>query len=108
MIAPPLLKNTNYNGKHFLIKYINNLMRKTVYQLIIYVCVSAKLRNSAKGQMILEALWLVLLSCAFLAMLSHLYEKGQKEIQLSRIGSKHTLTYKQTYFSQPIRKLKNK
>ncbi len=56
----------------------------------------------------MEALWLALFSCAFLAMLSHLYEKGQKEIQLSRIGSKHTLTYKQTYFSQPIRKLKNK
>lgn len=56
----------------------------------------------------MEALWLALFSCAFLAMLSHLYEKGQREIQLSRIGSKHTLTYKQTYFSQPMRKLKKK
>ena len=81
---------------------------KILYQSIISVWRPFKIKKTAKGQMILEALWLVLLSCAFLAMLSHLYEKGQKEIQLSRIGSKHTLTYKQTYFSQPIRKLKNK
>ncbi len=45
--------------------------------------------NKSNGQLLLEALWLILFSCAFLAMLSHLYEKGQKEIQLSRIGGKH-------------------
>ena len=45
--------------------------------------------NSPRGQILLEALWLILFSCAFLAMLSHLYEKGQKEIQLSRIGDKN-------------------
>lgn len=44
---------------------------------------------NSKGQLLLEVLWLILFSCAFLAMLSHLYEKGKKEIQLSRIGEKH-------------------
>ena len=39
------------------------------------------------GQILMEALALVLFSCAFLGMLSHLYETGKKEIQLSRIGS---------------------
>ena len=40
-----------------------------------------------KGQILMEALALVLFSCAFLAMLSHLYETGKKEIKLSRIGN---------------------
>ena len=53
-----------------------------------------KIKNSSKGQLILEALWLILFSCAFLAMLSHLYEKGGKEIQLSRIGGKNIYTSK--------------
>lgn len=44
--------------------------------------------NKSGGQLVLEALWLILFSCAFLTMLSHLYEKGQKEIQLSRIGDR--------------------
>ena len=45
-------------------------------------------RKQARGQMLLEALWLVLFACAFLAMVSHLYEKGKKEIHFSRIGEK--------------------
>ena len=40
-----------------------------------------------KGQILMEALALVLFSCAFLAMLSHLYETGKKEIKFSRIGN---------------------
>ena len=43
-----------------------------------------------KGQILMEALALVLFSCAFLAMLSHLYETGKKEIKFSRIG-KHKI-----------------
>ncbi len=41
------------------------------------------------GQLLLEALCLILFSCAFLALLSHLYEKGKKEIHISR-GGKYT------------------
>lgn len=44
-----------------------------------------------KGQILMEALALVLFSCAFLAMLSYLYETGKKEIKLSRIGNHKTL-----------------
>ena len=63
---------------------------KILFQSTTSVWKTLKIQNSSKGQLILEALWLVLFSCAFLAMLSHLYEKGQKEIQLSRIGGKNT------------------
>ena len=42
------------------------------------------LTSLCRGQILMEAIWLVLFSCAFLAMLSHLYEKGKKEIQSSR------------------------
>ncbi|MDE0518239.1 MAG: hypothetical protein F4X95_01665 [Oligoflexia bacterium] len=38
------------------------------------------------GQILMEAVWLILFSCAFLAMLSHLYEKGKKEIKSSRFS----------------------
>lgn len=38
-----------------------------------------------KGQVILEILWLILFSCAFLSALSYLYDRGQMEIRLSRI-----------------------
>ena len=37
-----------------------------------------------KGQIILEAVWLALFAFAFLTMLAFLYEKGKKEIELSR------------------------
>ncbi len=40
-----------------------------------------------RGQILMEALWLVLFSCAFLTVLSHLYETGKKEIKLSRFFS---------------------
>ena len=39
------------------------------------------------GQILLEAIWLVLFACAFLTILAHLYEKGKKEIELSRTQS---------------------
>ena len=38
-----------------------------------------------KGQIILEILWLILFSCAFLSVLSYLYDRGQMEIRLSRV-----------------------
>ncbi len=41
-----------------------------------------------KGQLIMEALWLILFVCAFLATLSHLYEKGKIEIQNSQFIKK--------------------
>ncbi len=37
------------------------------------------------GQVVLELLWLILFSCAFLSVLSQLYDRGQMEIQSSRI-----------------------
>ena len=40
-----------------------------------------------RGQILMEALWLVLFSCAFLTVMSHLYETGKKEIKLSRFFS---------------------
>ena len=36
------------------------------------------------GQIILESVWLALFAFAFLTMLAFLYEKGKKEIELSR------------------------
>ena len=42
-------------------------------------------RIKASGQIILETLFLVLFAFAFLTMLAHLYEKGKKEIELSRV-----------------------
>ena len=41
-------------------------------------------RNPLRGQVLLEVLWLALFTCAFLAVLSHLYEAGKREIELSR------------------------
>ena len=41
--------------------------------------------QKTKGQLMLEAVWLILFSFAFLAMLSHLYEKGNREIQMGRM-----------------------
>ena len=38
------------------------------------------------GQILIEAVFLIIFSCAFLAMLSHLYEKGKKEIKYSRFS----------------------
>ncbi len=44
-------------------------------------------KRNRKGQLLIEAIWLVLFSCAFLTLIAHLYEKGQKEIQQSRFFS---------------------
>ena len=41
-------------------------------------------KNKRKGQVILEVIWLLLFASAFLTLLAHLYEKGKKEIELSR------------------------
>ena len=38
-----------------------------------------------RGQMLLELLWLSLLACVFLGVISYLYDKGKTEIQNSRI-----------------------
>lgn len=38
-----------------------------------------------KGQVLLEVLWLLFFTSAFLMMVSHLHNSGKKEIQLSRI-----------------------
>ena len=40
-----------------------------------------------RGQILMEAVFLVLFSFVFLAVLAHLYEKGKKEIELSRYFS---------------------
>ena len=40
--------------------------------------------NHKTGQLLLEAVFLIALSCAFLALLSYLYEKGAKEIHKAR------------------------
>ncbi|MDE0118409.1 MAG: hypothetical protein OXM55_00175 [Bdellovibrionales bacterium] len=50
------------------------MKRKKIY---IYSC---------HGQILMETVFLILFSCAFLAMLSHLYETGKKEIQFSRFS----------------------
>ena len=41
-----------------------------------------------RGQILLEAIWLVLFAFAFLTMLVRLYEEGKKEIELIRIKTK--------------------
>ena len=48
------------------------------------VCLPLGGRKTKKGQVILEILWLALFAFAFLTMLAFLYEKGKKEIELSR------------------------
>ncbi len=40
----------------------------------------------SKGQMVLELLWLVLFVCGFLAVLCHLYESGNRQINHSQKG----------------------
>ena len=39
-----------------------------------------------QGQMVVELLWLVLFACGFLAVMSHLYEVGEREIARSQKG----------------------
>lgn len=41
-------------------------------------------KNKSRGQMLLEALWLVLFAFSFLTAISYLYEKGNQEIKFSR------------------------
>ena len=53
-----------------------------------------------RGQILMEAIWLVLFSCAFLAMLSHLYEKGKKEIKSSRFLYMQEGKHRSNYYKE--------
>ena len=58
------------------------------------------------GQIMLEVLWLALFTCAFLAMLSHLYEAGKREIELSR--SQPTMLHRGVKPSSSLKKAKKR
>ena len=50
-----------------------------------------KVKNNTYGQIMIEAAWLVIFLSVFLATMAHLYDKGNKEIEKSRIGGKYKI-----------------